>query len=86
MSFYDRQLAVSGGVLHHIGLLLAAEEARCEAARAIVPEVRCAWCDRERGVTVTPGQPLVSHTICARHLAAMKAELVRRADGQLLAA
>ena len=72
-NIYDGQLAISGGVLHHIGLMLQAEE--CEAHHQMpVMEIRCAWCDRESGVRLAPGQ-LVSHGICQRHLAGMESNL-----------
>ena len=64
MNIYDGQLAVSGGVLHHIGLLLAAEESRC------------AWCHAElmRQPNLNHRE---SHGICTRHLEQMKADLNR---------
>lgn len=75
MSVYDRQLAVSGGVLHHIGLLMSRDEGR--EARASTGSL-CAWCEEEFG-RKPPTQQLVSHTICARHLAALKADLEAKA-------
>jgi len=78
MSIYDRQLSVSGGVLHHLGLLLAAEELR-DARRP------CAWCDHELGLPLPPVG--ASHTICARHLERMRDELNRRGtEAQRMAA
>lgn len=68
---YDGRLAVQLGTLHHVGLLLAAEEAR-GAQRP------CAWCDHELGLPLPP--PGASHGICARHLERMKAELAERAE------
>lgn len=67
LSIYDRRLAISGGVLHHIGLLLAAEEHRC------------AWCEPE-GLRL-PARPGAqeSHGICPRHLQEQKAELEKLA-------
>jgi hypothetical protein len=82
---YDGQLAISGGVLHHIGLMLQAEEATPRPEPVI--EVRCAWCDRENGVRLTRGGQ-VSHGICARHLAGMESNLeaLRRVEALQTAA
>lgn len=78
MSIYDRQLAVSGGVLHHIGLLLAAEEREGQGGRSAPrPTSLCAWCEEERG-RKPPTPQLVSHTICPAHLEALKRDLEHR--------
>lgn len=78
-NIYDGQLAMSGRVLHHIGLMLQAEEAQA----APVIEVRCAWCDRENGVVMNRSA-LVSHGICQRHLAGMAStlEALRRVEAE----
>ena len=73
MNFHDRRLAISGGTLHHIGLLMQAEEGQRSEVRG-QPEARCAWCDEEAGRKPSPGMN-ESHGICARHLAAMKSSL-----------
>jgi hypothetical protein len=122
MNFFDQQLAISGGTLHHIGLLMQAEEAAAarspkDAARPALPgslflgasgireqslssvqsvaplvdvqgrysptEVNtylagCAWCAAEAGIKPDSNMNQ-SHGICERHLAAIKADLERRA-------
>lgn len=85
MNIYDGQLAISGGVLHHIGLMLQAEEAPPRPDPTI--EVRCAWCDRENGV-VLGRSALVSHGICQRHLQSMGStlEALRRCEAMQTAA
>ena len=67
--------------LHFISSALAREERLSAPAAPAAPPVQplrsvCAWCQQERGER--PG-PHESHGICARHLAAMKADLERRA-------
>lgn len=72
MNIFDSRLAISGGVLHHIGLILAAEEHRC------------AWCQAD-GLRLP--RPNESHGICPRHLAEMEAQLNHRGtEAQRLAA
>jgi hypothetical protein len=52
--------------------VLAREEA--VAARPALPESRCAWCDHEAGIKPSLDQ-IVSHGICERHHAKVKADL-----------
>jgi hypothetical protein len=46
------------------------------AARPSLP-VPCAWCDAEAGIKPNPNMQQ-SHTVCDRHMAAIKADLERR--------
>ena len=72
MNIFDARLAVSGGTLHHIGLMLAAEEHRC------------AWCQAD-GLRLPRSND--SHGICPRHKAEMVAELNHRGtEAQRIAA
>ncbi|TSA41467.1 MAG: hypothetical protein D4R57_00540 [Verrucomicrobiales bacterium] len=66
VSIYDRQLAVSGGTIHHIGLLMQAGQRP--------PQHRCAWCDAESGRKPDPDMN-ESHGICHRHKATIEANL-----------
>jgi hypothetical protein len=68
-NIYDRQAAISGGTLHHIGLLMQASERKAQALQH-----RCAWCDQENGSKPDPAGN-ESHGICQKHLAGMKANL-----------
>ena len=70
MNIYDRQLAISGGTLHHIGLLMQASERKAVA----LVKSRCAWCDKEDGRKPDPAGN-ESHGICQKHLEGMKSEL-----------
>ena len=71
MNIYDRQVAISGGTLHHMGLLMQVSERK--AAR-MASAHRCAWCDKEAGRKPDPAGN-ESHGICQRHLAGMKSNL-----------
>jgi len=72
VNIYDRQVAISGGTLHHLGLLLAKEAGAARAQAGCLPNqvnypLRvCAWCDREAG-TVRARSENVTHGICERH-------------------
>jgi hypothetical protein len=70
-NIYDTRVAISGGTLHHIGLLMQCDEA-AERRGA-----RCAWCDAELGRA--PNRHFIeSHGLCEDHLAQIKASLEMR--------
>lgn len=84
MNVYDRQLIGDHRILRSIGLMLQREEnvarpvaaqSGCSTNQDNTPLTRCAWCDREAGVTIKPGDALVSHGICPKHHAGIKANL-----------
>lgn len=52
-----------------------AAQSGCSTNQVNTPLSVCAWCDSEAGVAIDPKGPLVSHGICARHLAQMKSDL-----------
>lgn len=64
----------AGSILRRIGLELQ----RDSQGVAKPVAARCAWCDSEAGVAIDPNGPPVSHGICPRHLAAIKADLERQ--------
>lgn len=63
-----------GSILRRIGLQLQRDSHG--VARPVA--ARCAWCDAEAGVAIDPKGPPISHGICPKHLAAIKADLERR--------
>jgi hypothetical protein len=73
-----------GSILRRIGLQLqrdshgVAKPQPVEGRRSATVPTACAWCDSEAGVAIDPNGPPVSHGICPRHLAAIKADLERR--------
>ncbi len=70
MSIFDQRLAISGGTLHHIGLLMQASDRKAEA----IQKHRCAWCDAESGRKPDPSGN-ESHGICVRHKAGLETQL-----------